>query len=93
MTIYEEIASERWRQDQVHGGPVRDDAHEPNDWVALICHFGVRTVCRDPLNRHQIKAFQAQMVKVAALAVAAIEWCDRRIAKIDEMSRKTMDQL
>lgn len=73
-TIYEEIYDERAKQDAEWGGPLKDDDNSSNDWVACIAKHVGRAVTL-PGDRGN---FRKQMIRVAALAVAAIEWCDRR---------------
>jgi hypothetical protein len=70
VTIWEEIQLERQRQAEKWGGAQHDDHHTANDWIAFIAfHAGRASYKAD---------FRAQMIKVAALAVAAIEALDRR---------------
>lgn len=73
MTIYEEIYEERERQDNKHGGPPNDDQYKSHDWLAFITKHTGRAVFR-PWDR---LTFRRQMIRIAALAVAAAEWCDR----------------
>ena len=68
--IIEEILAEREYQDNKWGGPDHDDIHYNHDWgVYIIKHLG--KAFGSPLT------FREQMIKVAALAVAAAEWYDR----------------
>ena len=77
MDIFDEITAERKHQDKKWGGPTHDDHHTSHDWVAYITRHLGRTVTW-PLDK---EAFRYQMVRVAALAVAAIEWVDRKEQK------------
>lgn len=67
-----DIASERVKQDKKWGGPAHDDQHTRNDWLDIIdehlvrAHDGTDTIWRK------------QMVRVAAIAIAAIDAEDRR---------------
>lgn len=71
--IWDEIQLERTRQDVKWGGADHDDQHNWHDWVAyLVRHTGKAVVWPFDLG-----TFRRQMVRVAALAVAAIEWADR----------------
>jgi hypothetical protein len=71
--IWEEVLKERSRQSTKYGGNAHDDGHSVNDWVAYIAyHAGLASYKAD---------FRKQMVRVAALAVAAIECFDRRAKK------------
>ena len=75
--IFREIHKERFMQDGKWGGPEHDDTHNSHDWIAYITkHTGMGV--RWPWNPG---AFREQMVNVAALAVAAIQWCDRLEAR------------
>ncbi len=71
--IFGEIREEREKQDEKWGGPSHDDGHTSHDWVAYVTrHLGKAVMW--PWER---EVFRKQMVRVAALAVAAVEWCDR----------------
>lgn len=74
MTIYEEVHDERVAQDQKHGGPSNDDKYSSRDWLAFIVKHAGRTVTQ----QRGLRNFRRQMIRIAALAVAAVEWCDRR---------------
>lgn len=75
--IYGSIVDERERQDIKWGGPYHDDQHTSHDWVAYIVRHAGRSVMW-PFDVYQ---FRSCMVKVAALAVAAIEWSDRLLGR------------
>jgi hypothetical protein len=60
--VFQEIAAERKRQDLKWGGPEHDDTHAAHDWKMFILQQ-----CEGHIP------FNAAMVRVAALAVAAIE--------------------
>lgn len=62
-----EIETERDDQDEQWGGPDHDDDHDENDWVKYI---------RKQIDKKD-ERFRERMIKVAALAVAAIESYDR----------------
>jgi hypothetical protein len=69
--ILAEIAAERAAQDEKHGGIEHDQERSPTDWVRLIAqHAGYG------ISPFTAARFRAQMVRVAALAVAAIEVLD-----------------
>lgn len=72
--ISEEIQQRRAEQDAKWGGPSNDDKNTSNDWVAFIVKHAGQAVF-SPWDRSK---FRDKMVDVAALAWAAIEWCDRR---------------
>lgn len=72
VKIVEEILAEREYQDNKWGGDIYDDMHSSCDWVAFITkHLGKAVTA--PWSG----TFRIQMIKVAALAVAAAEWHDR----------------
>jgi hypothetical protein len=69
--IINEIRRERAQQDRQWGGPDHDDEHSPSDWMHFI--------------EAQITKFRAtdenareRLIKIGALAVAAIESLDRQ---------------
>lgn len=71
------VRGERLRQDELHGGPDHDDKHTPFDWQIMV---------RERLERAEHArgttspdGWRAEMVKIAALAVAGIESLDRRM--------------
>lgn len=71
--IVEEVLAEREYQDNKWGGPNHDDLHQSHDWVAFIIkHMGKSITW--PWDGSK---FRLQMIKVAALAIAAVEWYDR----------------
>lgn len=74
--VVREIKAERQRQDRKWGGAEHDDEHLEHDWIAFIVRHAGRAV----VWPRDLPAFRAAMVKVGALAVAAIEWADRREA-------------
>ena len=82
--IYGEIEQERNAQDEEHGGPAADDQHTHHDWVAfIVAHMGLGVKGKRWTFRRD--KFRRSMVVIATLAVAAIEWCDRRRARsLDE---------
>lgn len=71
-TIYEEVYDERIKQDAKWGVRHDDQYDNSNDWVGLIVKHAGRAVFQ------KRPTFRKQMIHVAALAIAAIEWCDRR---------------
>jgi hypothetical protein len=81
--ILEEIKAEREHQDHVWGGPDHDDNHHPYDWVVFIINYLGQSLSpiinkeRDKKNNYRI--YRYNMIKVAALSVAAIEAIDRML--------------
>jgi len=71
--ILEAINRERLNQDNQWGGSEHDDKHTNNDWIAYINKQTGKAV-NYPFDFNN---FKNRMYKVAALAVAAIEWVDR----------------
>lgn len=74
--IFEGIEAERERQDRKWGGKVHDDAHSRRDWVAFIVRQLGHAEARS--NNVGMGDYNYAMVKVAALAIAAIESTHRR---------------
>lgn len=71
--LWEEIEIERKAQDEVWGGPEHDDDLTVSDWIALVCkHAGKAFMF--PFDGRK---FRRQMIRVAAIAVAAIQSYDR----------------
>lgn len=72
--VIEEIMAEREYQDHKWGGENHDDEHTWHDWVTYLIKHMSRAVVF-PFN---FETFHYQMVRVAALAVAAAEWSERK---------------
>lgn len=71
--IIEEVLVEREYQDNKYGGTMHDDRHNSHDWMAYITkHLGKAVT-----YPWRGDTFRVQMIRVAALAVAAAEWHDR----------------
>ena len=67
-----EIGLERARQDKQWGGPEHDDSHDALDWSRYIKKFlGKAENCI--FGASDWNGYERNMVKVAALAVAAIQ--------------------
>lgn len=66
MSVYNEIKAERVDQDKQWGGPEHDDLHGPDEFMGYI----TRQIEKDTDVRERL-------VKIAALAVAAVESFDR----------------
>lgn len=71
MDIYEEIKAERTKQDAKWGGPEHDDGHSLSEWISYIDRH-LERVADGPEHEERY-----QLVRVAALAIAAIESLDR----------------
>ena len=78
LKIYDEITKERVYQDRKWGGPEHDDLQCYNNWVAYITKYATGWAWKGivPLSE-----FRRSMLKVAALAVAAIESVDRELER------------
>lgn len=70
--VFNDIRKEREYQETRFGNDF-DSKNTPNDWIAYISRYTGNAVTM-PWNAWM---FRKQLVKVAALCVAAIEWCDR----------------
>lgn len=73
------VAVERSRQDRQWGGDSYDDRHSPTRWTRLIEKFLLRA--RRTGKQRSLAArtnYRANLVKIAALCVAAIEAYDRK---------------
>lgn len=71
--IYLEITEERNKQDAKWGGPDHDDQHGYLDWLMyIIQHVGKASLA---ISR---ATYRYQLIRIAALAVAAVEAFDRR---------------
>ena len=69
LSPFDEINKERCAQDEQWGGQTHDDSHERFEWCVYIRKQNMLAdhASSDP------QEFEDRMVKVAALAVAAIE--------------------
>jgi len=81
--ILQEIETERQYQENKWGNDADDKINFPNDWVTYINHHATRWFKGGfaPYDDKTIDAFRAQMIKVAAIAVAAAESIDRQRAE------------
>lgn len=71
--VLDNIATERKYQND-RFGTTFDDHNKLNDWVTYITHYASRNYGPNISE----STFRLNMVKVAALAIAAIEAIDRR---------------
>jgi hypothetical protein len=74
LRIASEVIGERDRQDFQWGGAAHDDQHSSHDFVRFIAKQ-VESSCHENASRHRNR-----LLKIAALAIAAIEAIDRRAA-------------
>lgn len=75
--IFDEITAERANQDAEWGGPRHDDQHSLDDWCRYI---DKQTTEAENAGETDLAGARERFVKVAALAVAAIESIDRQLA-------------
>ncbi|HUU93215.1 MAG TPA: hypothetical protein VM238_18630 [Phycisphaerae bacterium] len=79
-TILEEVVAERNRQRELkHGGDTDafDRGNSRNDWLAYIMAYAGRAAAKVFRNEREGCQFRENMIKVAALAIAAIEAHDK----------------
>jgi hypothetical protein len=81
-SIYKEIVAERTYQKERWGNEVDDTVNTPWMWAAYIAGYATKWMGGTflPLSTKTTDAFREGMVKVATLAVAAIESVDRQRA-------------
>lgn len=71
-SIYREIDQERAAQDRKYGGPAHDDKNDASQWADAIQDHAEQAT-----NAADDHTYRRQMIRVAALAVAALESLDR----------------
>lgn len=83
MTVYDEIAAERERQDDEWGGPGHDDGHHVISWHSFINKqmelmlWPIYSAAQLGPNPGDIALIRERLLKIAALAVAGMEALDR----------------
>lgn len=80
MSVLDEVAQERERQKALaHGGDTDqfDKGNSRNDWVTYIAAYAGRAGAKVARNEREGQSFRDNMLKVAALAVAAVEAHDK----------------
>lgn len=79
--IYREVETEREVQIEKYGGRGHDDQHTFNDWIVLSARYATAAAaypaCSEDWRREDSDRFRKNMIRVAALAVAAVEFIDR----------------
>lgn len=81
---YLDVTLERLAQDRQWGGATVDDSRSFDDWMRFI-----RYQISQAIGHHAIRATtRGRLVKIAALAIAAIESIDRRMARADQSHLK-----
>jgi hypothetical protein len=70
-----EIVAERQKQDDQWGGPTHDDSHERFEWVGFMQKFleRAREFGYIDCGVEQAKFYEENLIKVAALCVAAVQ--------------------
>lgn len=85
QAIIAEIVLERIQQDAEHGGPEKDDQHSENDWLAILMrHVGLAASDEAKID---LARFRRQMIRVSALALAAVESIDRKAGKTTTLEK------
>lgn len=78
--IIAELVAERQAQDEQWGGPSHDDQHSLNEWIAIACrHLGLAA---SDGGEEAPARFRRQMIRIAALAVAAVKSVDRNSERV-----------
>lgn len=72
LEVLAEVSKERRYQDRKWGGPIADDGHTPGEWLGFI---------REYWRAERGANYRDRLLKIAALAVAAIEAFDRELEK------------
>jgi hypothetical protein len=80
VIIIGQVITERKRQDMQWGGPEHDDTHSLFDWDDYIEHQLNKILFLEEGSVDREKVARDALIKVAALAVAAVESIDRRAA-------------
>jgi len=78
-SVLDEVAAERQRQiDLAFGGNTEDfdTTNSQGDWVSFIAAYSGRAPCRVFRNKREGQSFRTNMIKVAAVATAAIQAYD-----------------
>ena len=84
-SVLEEVLKEREYQIGKFGGyAVDDEKNMPNDWLSYIVAYGGKWFPGGfpPYSTSTLDQFRKSMVKVAALAVSAIQWVDRKMGEV-----------
>lgn len=81
--IVNEVLSEREYNEEKWGNEADDTKNRPNDWIAYIASYSTRwfTGGFSPYKPHEVLDFRKCMIKVAAIAIAAVESLDRQQEK------------
>ena len=77
QNIFKQIDFERAYQDNLWGGSIHDDKHGTRDWTSFIAVYLGRANGVESNWGEDLDQVRAMFIKVATLAVAAIESIDR----------------
>ena len=83
--VLEEICQERARQDVKWGGTAHDDRHDSQDWAQFITYQNqaIPYEANLSVDREEYDdVVRRRFIKIAALAVAAIQSIDRKSAAL-----------
>lgn len=83
-----DIELERNAQDDQWGGPDHDDDRGHEDWITYI----VKQLGKPLIGPWNWLKYRDGMVKVGALALAAIEWTDRHLDHVANRQKSARDQ-
>jgi len=87
IQLFAEIEEERARQDRQWGGPGHDDEHDWDEWLDYIAKQMRRLDVDERRTLRRLEPpdappdYRDRLVKIAALAVAAVESHDRKAAR------------
>lgn len=85
-TVLEDIIKERIKQDAQWGGPSHDDKHDASDFFGFITDQ-IEKFQVDEQNADVCDAtYRERMIKIAALAVAAVQSLDRHTQRTQRKS-------
>lgn len=78
--VFGDILRERAKQDEQWGGPQHDDAHSAEDWERYLAYQlrAAERIAPGNIARTQTDEWRERMIKIAALAVAAVQSLDRK---------------
>jgi len=89
-SIINQIRKERIRQDDQWGGPEHDDRNSIVDWLSFINKQGQKAYKARGLSKERVE--RSCLVKIAAVAVAALESIDRKKFNESRMVRKKLNK-
>ena len=77
-TIFDEIDTERKRQDELWGHEF-DNKNTPNDWVTFVTRYLSKAADDRAVKREDFeKEYRLNMLKAATIVIAALETYDRQ---------------